>query len=138
MADEGRRKLPPGGYIALGGEQPDVKQASFRLMGDALDPDVITRTTGLTPQVAHRKGDPRPMTDYRRREELPAPPPWRTGIWMLHSEVDLARTEHRLQDHIGVLLEKIKPVVVCRAERPGGLLLRLPHAPVEQQHRVKR
>ncbi|MGA3362779.1 MAG: DUF4279 domain-containing protein, partial [Solirubrobacteraceae bacterium] len=105
-----RHKLPPGEYIALGGEEPDIKQASFRLMGDALDPDVITRRTGLTPQVAHRKGDPRPMTDYRRREGLAAPPPWRTGIWRLHSEVALARTGHRLDDHIGVLLEQIEPV----------------------------
>jgi hypothetical protein len=125
MSDEAKRKLPPGEYIVLGGEEPDHKGASFRLMGDALDPDAITQATGLTPDVAHRKGDVRPMTDYRRANDLPPLGPRRSGIWILKSEATLARTGSNLEDHLSVLLNQLEPVAA-----------RLAHLRVEQALRA--
>jgi len=50
------------------------------------------------------------MTARRRSEGLPAPPPWRSGIWTLHSEATLARTGSRLEDHLKMLLDQLEPV----------------------------
>jgi hypothetical protein len=47
--EEPHGKLPPGFYFLMGGDAPDHKRASFRLMGERLDPDATTRATGLTP-----------------------------------------------------------------------------------------
>jgi hypothetical protein len=90
--------------LGFGGDQPDHKRASFRLMGDRLDPDSITRATGLTPAVAHRKGEPR----------APSPsgasyPPWRSGIWCLCSDQALAETGNHLEDHLTWLLDQLEP-----------------------------
>lgn len=93
--------LPPGEYLVLGGDAPDHKLASFRLRGDALDPGAITRATGLTPHQAHRKGDPRPSSNSA---------PWRSGLWSLHSESALPRTDNHLEDHVNWLLDQLEPV----------------------------
>jgi hypothetical protein len=105
MDAEARSKLPPGEYIVLGGDAPDRKRASFRLGGDALDPDAITRATGLTPHTAHRKGEARP-----RRERLGDLPPWRSGVWSVHSEDALPQTDNHLEDHLIWLLDRLDPV----------------------------
>ena len=90
--------------LGFGGDQPDDKRASFRLMGDRLDPDSITRATGLTPAVAHRKGDLR----------APSPSgasyaPWRSGIWCLRSDHGLAETGNHSEDHLTWLLDQLEP-----------------------------
>jgi hypothetical protein len=109
MPEESKSKLPPGEYIVLGGDAPDQKRASFRLHGDALDPDAITRATGLTPHQAHRKGDLRPSSDRRREAGRPELPPWRSGLWSLHSETALPRTDNHLEDHLNWLLDQLEP-----------------------------
>jgi hypothetical protein len=111
MPDEPRSKLPPGQYTVLGGDAPDHKLASFRLRGDALNPDAITRATGLTPHRAHRKGDHRPSSDRRLEAGRPELPPWRSGLWSLHSESALPRTDNHLEDHLNWLLDQLEPVV---------------------------
>lgn len=103
MIDESKAKLPAGTYIVLGGDEPDEKGASFRLMGDALDPDAITQATGLTPSTWHRKGEPRPAS----RTQLP---PWRSGLWSLTSDTVLPRKGPHLEEHLGVLLDQLEPV----------------------------
>jgi hypothetical protein len=105
MEDEARSKLPPGEYVVLGGDAPDRKRASFRLSGDALDPDAITRAIGLTPHATHRKGEARPC-----REGLDDLPPWRSGLWSLHSEDALPQTDNHLEDHLIWLLDRLDPV----------------------------
>jgi hypothetical protein len=110
MQDEPRSKLPPGEYTVLGGDAPDHKLASFRLSGDALDPDAITRATGLTPDRAHRKGEQRPASDPQREAGRRELPPWRSGLWSLNSESALPRTDNHLEDHLNWLLGQLEPV----------------------------
>jgi hypothetical protein len=87
----------------VGGEEPDHKRASFRLRGDDLDPDEITELTGLTPEVAHRKGELRSATG---RKDLP---PWRSGLWSIDSSRDLPVEGNQLEDHVTWLLDRIEP-----------------------------
>jgi hypothetical protein len=110
MPDDPKSALPPGEYTILGGDAPDLKQASFRLRGDALDPEAITRATGLTPHQAHRKGDRRPSSERRRARGRPELPPWRSGLWSLHSERALPRTDNHLEDHVAWLLDQLEPL----------------------------
>jgi hypothetical protein len=90
--------------LGFGGDKPDRKHAGFRLAGDRLDPDAITQATGLTPQVSHRKGEPRPPS--RVGKQLP---PWRSGIWILDSEDGLPQTGNHLEDHLTWLLDQLEP-----------------------------
>ena len=110
MLDQPRSKLPPGEYVVLGGDAPDHKVASFRLRGDALDPDVVTSATGLTPYRAHRKGDRRPSNDQRCEAGRAELAPWRSGLWSLNSESALPRTDNHLEDHLNWLLDQLEPV----------------------------
>jgi hypothetical protein len=89
--------------LSFGGEKPDQRRASFRLMGDRLDPDAITRATGLTPDVSHRKGDAH--TSSRGRHF----PPWPNGLWSLPSEQGLPSTGNLLEDHLTWLLDQLEP-----------------------------
>jgi hypothetical protein len=110
MPDQPRSKLPPGEYVVLGGDAPDHKVASFRLRGDALDPDAVTSATGLTPHRAHRKGDRRPSNDQRREAGRAELSPWRSGLWSLNSASALPRTDNHLEDHLNWLLDQLEPV----------------------------
>jgi hypothetical protein len=83
---------------------------SFCLRGDALDPDAITRATGLTPHRAHRKGEQRPSSDPRGEAGRPELPPWRSGLWSLNSESALPRKDGHLEDHLTCLLHQLEPV----------------------------
>lgn len=96
--------LAPGEYFVLGGDEPDTRRASFRLMGERLDPDAITRATGLVPHHAHRKGEARPRS---RTTELP---PWRSGRWSLDSSNALETSGNHLEDRVTRLLDQLEPV----------------------------
>jgi hypothetical protein len=96
-------KFPPGLYWVVGGDTHDRKRASFRLRGDRLEPDVITELTGLTPDMAHRKGDPRQESGRRGL------PPWSSGLWSIDSSPDVPDEGTRLEDHVTWLLDRLEP-----------------------------
>jgi hypothetical protein len=71
----------------------------FRLMGDMLVPDMITREFGLVPTFSCRKGE-----EYLSRAgQLRRP----TGIWAIGSECSVLSTS--LEVHIQYLLERLEP-----------------------------
>jgi Domain of unknown function (DUF4279) len=102
--DENNRSSPGEDVVAVvGGDEPEEKHATFRLVGERLDPEAITRATGLTPDRAVRTGDPvvsRGRIVSRRR----------TGVWWIGSARELSRTENHLEDHVCWLLDLLEPV----------------------------
>jgi hypothetical protein len=98
-------ELPPGWdrMLSFGGGENDHKRASFRLIGPLLDPDAVTRATGLTPEVSHRKGDPHVGAHGRQYQ------PWPTGVWSLSSEQGLPGSDKHLDDHLAWLLDQLEP-----------------------------
>jgi hypothetical protein len=99
-----KANLPPGEYYILGGEEPDDKKASFRLIGERLDPEVVTQEIGLTPSRVHRKDEARP-----RRPGRPPLAPWRGGIWILESTDADEADERSIEDHVTHLLDRLEP-----------------------------
>lgn len=104
--------------LGFGGDKPDRKHVSFRLMGDRLDPDAITRATGLTLYESHRKGEPRPSTRVGTQ-----PPPWPSGLWTLDSESHMARRGNHLEDHLSLVLDQLEPhtETILRLSEEQGL-----------------
>ena len=92
-------------FLAFGGDKPDAKRVAFRVMGAGLDPDTITRATGLSPHLTHRKGQARPPSRTSGRTH----PPWPSGIWLLDSSVGLSERGNRLDDHVTWLLDLLEP-----------------------------
>lgn len=94
-----RRKWP----VTAGGDEADEKHATFRLSGERLDPEAITRATGLTPDIATRRGDPvlRGGKVMRRR---------RVGVWCIDSDRELSQEGIHLEDHVRWLLDLLEPV----------------------------
>jgi hypothetical protein len=84
--------------LSFGGDGPDRKRATFRVMGPALDPDKITRATGLAPDEAHRRGDPRRRGD-----------PFREGLWSVRSSPPMPQLGNHLEDHLCWLLDRVEP-----------------------------
>lgn len=114
VADAPKSKLPPAEYVVVGGEAPDVKKASFRLCSDELDPETITHATGLVPDRAHRKGEPRESKTGRH-------PIWRSGLWLIDSSTALSTSAAPLEEHVKWLLDRLEPSgdqlrVVCREQ----------------------
>lgn len=89
--------------VEQGGDVPEEKHATFRLVGERLDPEAITRATGLTPDRAIRKGDPVVVRDevvsYRH-----------VGVWYIDGTRHLPRTDNHLEDHVVCLLDLLEPV----------------------------
>jgi uncharacterized protein DUF4279 len=83
---------------SFGGDHPDGKYVTFRLMGADLDPDKVTRATGLTPDREHRRGDPKPSGS-----------PYREGQWSICSSPPLPKTGNGLVDHLRWLIERLGP-----------------------------
>lgn len=78
-------------------ETTNESHATFRLFGDALDPDEVTRLLGVKPSFARRKGD---------KYGNPARPVVsRTGIWALESETSVVSPD--LEPHVEFLLSQI-------------------------------
>lgn len=104
------RRRPPANLperwdrmLSFGGDEPDRKSASFRLMGPLLDPDAVTLETGLIPESSHRKGDPHVGVHGRQY------PPWPSGLWSLSSEHALPALGNHLDDHLAWLLDQLEP-----------------------------
>jgi hypothetical protein len=74
-------------------------RASFRLIGDSLNPDLVTERLGITPAHAHAKGDLQARNRGRR---------YRTGAWIVDSTLS---PERPLDDHISQLLDRLEPVI---------------------------
>lgn len=93
--------LPPGldEMLSFGGDAPDRKHATFRLMGADLDPARINAATGLTPDVAYRRGDTRPNGTIA----------WRKGHWGIASSPPLDKHGNHLEDHLRWLLVRLEP-----------------------------
>jgi len=98
MPAEPPRNLPPGEYLVVGGYRARWK-ASFRVSGDRIDPDAITRATGLTPTMSHKQGEVMPSGDRV----------WRQGLWSLNTEDVVFDGETELEDHLVWLLDRLEP-----------------------------
>jgi hypothetical protein len=100
---DGAAKADPLDLGQLGGDEPDEKHASFRLVGERLNPESITRGTGVIPDHAHRKGDPRlsggEVVSHRR-----------VGVWLIDSARELPKTDTHLEDHVVWLLDLLEPL----------------------------
>ena len=101
----GAGKRDPGRQVlaVVGGDEPDEKHATFRLVGERLEPEVITRATGLSPDRVVRKGDP-----VLSRGEVVSLR--RVGVWWIDSARGLPRTGNHLEDHVRWLLDLLEPV----------------------------
>ena len=70
--------------------------ACLRIFGDGLDIDHVTRTLGLTPTHAHRKGELHGSRSV----------PWPHDMWSYEPPVDTARPLH---EHIMALWQAVRP-----------------------------
>lgn len=75
--------------------------ATLRFVGDALDPDEISKTLGQRPKRAYLKGG-RYKTSPRGPELS-----GKTGLWYLSTD-DLI-SSNNLKDHVGLLIRLISP-----------------------------
>lgn len=71
--------------------------ATFRIWGQDLDPDQITRIFGVIPSISFKKGDTRKAANK-----------WRHGYWEINTSDKVQGTD--LSIHIEWLLERIEPV----------------------------
>jgi Domain of unknown function (DUF4279) len=78
----------------------ELTNATFRLMGDLIQPNELTILLGIQPNFSHAKGD-----TFESRAGLLK---HRTGIWALESENKLEATN--LEKHLIFLLDKLEPV----------------------------
>lgn len=76
--------------------------ATFRVAGDDLVPDKLTKLLGIDPTLAYAKGQ-----HYRRRSGSPNLT-GRTGVWFLSTDNNIK--SDRLTDHIEWLLSRLMPV----------------------------
>ena len=116
---EHNRSSAPGRKVVLrdvGGDEPDEKHATFRLVGERLDTEAITQATGLTPDRAIRKGD----LVLSRGEVVSHR---RVGVWWIDSARQLLRTDNHLEDHVVWLLDLLEPLadVLRRLSDEQGL-----------------
>jgi Domain of unknown function (DUF4279) len=87
-------------------ENPNCEKtfASFRIGGDALVPDEITRTLNLEPDFACAKGEPFGAGRGRRP----------TGVWSITSEERVESTS--IERHLVYLLDRIEPMAQAIAD----------------------
>jgi hypothetical protein len=104
---------PEGEYIVLGSDPGARSKASFRLASEMLDPDEVSRITGLTPTLAYRKGDRRQLDDGREAS------PYRIGMWSLDSAGGVPDTAP-LDEHLNWLLDCLEPAAAALAPLMGG------------------
>jgi Domain of unknown function (DUF4279) len=75
--------------------------ATFRVAGDSLVPDQLTKLLGIHPTLAYGKGEH--YTRGPRSRDLKG----RTGVWLLSTDAEVQ--SNRLTDHIEWLLSRITP-----------------------------
>jgi hypothetical protein len=78
----------------------DQTYASFRLLGDELDPGEVTRRLRVRPDFAGMKGEP----SARLQRPLP------TGSWSISSRDAVDQRDVDLTGHLQFLLERLLPV----------------------------
>lgn len=76
-----------------------IAHATFRVLGEDLDPDDVTRLLGVEPSQALRRDQLVPTQTSVRRQE--------TGVWLLKSEGKVASTS--LERHLLFLLDRVEP-----------------------------
>jgi hypothetical protein len=79
-----------------GGHERDRRLLWYSLGGPTLDPDEVTRRTGIQPDQAWRAGDPKPRTGISQPE----------GAWFLNSGLGESDEFH---DHLDALLARMRP-----------------------------
>lgn len=90
--------------MSLNCEYKDYFWVSFRIIHDDLEPSQITKSIGIEPDNAHRKGDSNTSVTKKGKVMQFAPYPF--GLWLIKSCLD----EHnRLQDHLESLLDLVEP-----------------------------
>jgi phosphoribosylpyrophosphate synthetase len=89
--------------------------ATLRIMGDALDPEEVTRLLAIAPTFARRKGDKYGKSDR--------PVTSRTGVWALESEGFVATSE--LEQHLEFLIGTVGPAAatVLKTLRQQGFVV---------------
>ncbi len=87
-------------------ENCEETHASFRIIGETLQPSEVTKALGLEPAYGHVKGE-KFVTRTGEHERI-------TGIWILKSETFVDSTS--LEKHLLFLLTKLEPVSGCIRE----------------------
>jgi Domain of unknown function (DUF4279) len=115
-----------------GGNTDDRRRVSYSLGGPDLDPDQLTKATGINPDFTARAGTPRPRTGLIHDQ----------GIWLVDSGLDRSAEFHQ---HIDSLLARLTPawgalvemgqrfeadvdVAIHLAEAEGPVVVLLPDA----------
>lgn len=90
-------------------ENPNCEKtyASFRLGGDALDPDEVTSALGITPTQAFIKDQEIPVGRKGKATRRQ-----RTGVWLLDTEHTVESTS--LERHVIWLLDAVEPAADAR------------------------
>lgn len=83
-----------------------IAHATFRVLGEELDPSDVTRLLGVEPTQALRRDQLVPTQTSVRRQE--------TGVWLLKSEGKVASTS--LERHLVYLLDLVEPHAVALDE----------------------
>jgi hypothetical protein len=90
------------GISMMRSENPDTRKTyvTFRVVGDSLDPDQITRTLRIVPTIAYAKGEK--YAAGKRTGELIG----RTGVWCLSTDGVVAsdNLKHHLAYLLGILI----------------------------------
>ncbi|MBJ7470178.1 MAG: DUF4279 domain-containing protein [Solirubrobacteraceae bacterium] len=76
-----------------------MAHATFRVVGEDLDPDEVSAALGLTPSHSLRRDQFVPTATEVRRQE--------TGVWLLKSEGKVESTS--LERHLMFLLDQVEP-----------------------------
>ena len=74
----------------------------FRLIGENLDPDEVTRALEIEANQKHRRGEARHGPRCRK--------PWSEGLWLLNSPVDEAAF---VEEYLLWLLERLEPKILA-------------------------
>ncbi len=84
-------------------ENPNCEytHASFRLVGDGLQPDLVALHTGLTGDFGAQRNTLRPSRTGRAVRQP-------TGVWFITSEKRVESTS--VERHLAYLLERLEPV----------------------------
>jgi len=80
-------------------------KVSFRICDDKLNPLEITELLGITPDLAHRKGDPN--ASISKKGKLIVYSPFSTGLWSIHAKEE-SNTD--LEQQIKSLLSVLYPL----------------------------
>lgn len=83
----------------------ELFDASFRIIGDNLDTELVSSLLEIKPDHAHRKGE----FNSRKNKlgKIVLGPKYKTGIWSINSNLPETST---LEEHLVSLLDRLEPV----------------------------